>query len=394
MTARLLTIIGSGEIAPGMAAVHRAVLEGVSGDAVMLDTPFGFQENADELVAKIADYFSVRLGVTLRAASLRDAATATDAEQERFAAAVEQATYVFAGPGSPTYALRQWLETPLTSLLTNKLNNGGCVVFASAAAITLGAVALPVYEIYKVGEKPEWRPGLDVLAALGIKAAVIPHFDNAEGGTHDTRFCYLGERRLTALEAELEAGTVVIGVDEHTAVTLDADAQTATVRGRGALTLRRDGAVVHIARTGETVSLDLMRGPGSVRPAASPMVAVATPALDERADAAFAAGDVDAIVAVLLDLDSEARAGSETARSALRRRIVRFGEMARRGTEDPRERIAPFVDALIRMRGEARTQRRFDEADTVRQLLVECGIEVRDTADGVEWRLHDPGTAS
>src|SRR6266571_3494942 len=38
--------------------------------------------------------------------------------------------------------------------------------------------------------------------ALGV---VIPHYDNAEGGTHDTRFCYLGERRLAALEALLAA---------------------------------------------------------------------------------------------------------------------------------------------------------------------------------------------
>ena len=34
------------------------------------------------------------------------------------------------------------------------------------------------------------------MAEAGLDAVVIPHFDNAEGGNHDTRFCYLGERRL------------------------------------------------------------------------------------------------------------------------------------------------------------------------------------------------------
>ncbi len=54
---------------------------------------------------------------------------------------------------------------------------------------------------------------------------MIPHYDNAEGGTHDTRFCYLGERRLRLLESMVETGTVVLGVDEHTAVLFDLDAE-------------------------------------------------------------------------------------------------------------------------------------------------------------------------
>ena len=55
---------------------------------------------------------------------------------------------------------------------------------ASAAALTLGAVTIPVYEIYKVGEEPRWLEGLDLLGpATGLRAAVVPHYDNAEGGT-------------------------------------------------------------------------------------------------------------------------------------------------------------------------------------------------------------------
>ena len=75
---------------------------------------------------------------------------------------------------------------------------------ASAAALTLGVATIPVYEIYKVGEDPHWLEGLDLLGpATGLRAAVVPHYDNAEGGNHDTRFCYMGERRLQALEAAL-----------------------------------------------------------------------------------------------------------------------------------------------------------------------------------------------
>jgi hypothetical protein len=38
-------------------------------------------------------------------------------------------------------------------VLAGKLASGGCVSFASAAA-TLGAVTVPMYEVYKVGAAP------------------------------------------------------------------------------------------------------------------------------------------------------------------------------------------------------------------------------------------------
>ena len=80
---------------------------------------------------------------------------------------------------------------------------------ASAAALTLGVVTVPVYEIYKVGDDPRWLEGLDLLGrATGLRAAVVPHYDNAEGGNHDTRFCYMGERRLRDLEAMRPDGVV------------------------------------------------------------------------------------------------------------------------------------------------------------------------------------------
>ena len=102
---------------------------------------------------------------------------------------------------------------------------------ASAAALTLGRFTIPVYEIYKVGEAPRWLPGLDLLTPLGLPVAVVPHYDNAEGGNHDTRFCYLGERRLRVLEAELPEDVFILGVDGHTALVLDVDAGTASVLG-------------------------------------------------------------------------------------------------------------------------------------------------------------------
>jgi len=56
--ARLLVIMGSGETSPTMSKVHRELLvRAGTGPAVMLDTPFGFQENADDISAKALAYF-------------------------------------------------------------------------------------------------------------------------------------------------------------------------------------------------------------------------------------------------------------------------------------------------------------------------------------------------
>ena len=102
------------------------------------------------------------------------------------------------------------------------------LVFASAAALTLGRFTIPVYEIYKAGQPVQWLDGLDLMSKAGFEGScvVIPHYDNAEGGTHDTRFCYMGERRLAVMEAMLPDDAWVLGVDEHTAVIMDLDART------------------------------------------------------------------------------------------------------------------------------------------------------------------------
>ena len=123
---------------------------------------------------------------------------------------------MFAGPGSPSYALAQWRGSPVAEALRDRIAAGeGVTIFASAAAATMGLPAVPVYEICKAGAAPHWLAALDLLGILGLKVAVIPHYDNAEGGSYDTRYCYLGERRLSLLEGELPADAAVLGVDEH-----------------------------------------------------------------------------------------------------------------------------------------------------------------------------------
>src|SRR5437763_8876603 len=198
---RLVTIMGSGETSPTMVKVHRELLERVGDPAVVLDTPVGFQENAGEITARAIAYFRESVGRDIGVASYRS--RRIDAvDYEAMLARLREAHYVFAGPGSPSYALEQWRTTLVPEVLTDKLRRGGAVTFASAAALVLGTHTVPVYEVYKVGQDPHWLDGLDVIADARLRAALIPHYANAEGGIHDTRYSYLGERRLQQMEEQ------------------------------------------------------------------------------------------------------------------------------------------------------------------------------------------------
>ncbi|MBV9933619.1 MAG: hypothetical protein JO367_04900, partial [Actinobacteria bacterium] len=135
---RVLAIMGSGETSPTMIKTHRRLLAEADrvGPAVLLDTPVGFQENASDIAARAVEYFRDGVGHRISVARWRGAHE-DDVTYEEMLTALRTGGYVFAGPGSPSYALRQWADTPVPSLLAAKLRDGGCVTFASAAALTL-----------------------------------------------------------------------------------------------------------------------------------------------------------------------------------------------------------------------------------------------------------------
>ncbi|MGH8894011.1 MAG: hypothetical protein ACRDWY_12010, partial [Actinomycetes bacterium] len=128
-----LVIMGSGETAPTMVRVHREVLAGCpDGPAVLLDTPFAFQMNRDELVTRTRLYFAQSVGREVDVAEW-PRLDADDAAKERALALIDRAVWAFAGPGSPTYALRQWSSTAVPAALVSVVRRGGTVVMGSAA---------------------------------------------------------------------------------------------------------------------------------------------------------------------------------------------------------------------------------------------------------------------
>ena len=234
---RLLVLMGSGENSPAMVTPHQKILKAFGKDSVRLnlDTPYGFQENADELTERIRGYFNTNVGFEIKDVKARTKDANSVADE------IRSADWVFSGPGSPTYALNVWRATGADKALADLLDRGA-LVLASAAAMSIGSKVMPVYEMYKVGEDPFWLEGLNLLEkAIGKKAAIIAHYNNTQGGNHDTRYCFAGERRFKVLESQLDSDTGILGIDEHTGIAIDLDSQTAEVFGKGNVTYRLNG---------------------------------------------------------------------------------------------------------------------------------------------------------
>lgn len=229
MTAQLV-LLGSGENSPAMVTPHQKIIKGMSEKRYLLDTPSAFQSNSDEVVEKIAKYFEVNVGFPAKKISLHDS------EAKKL---VGEADWVFAGPGSPTYALRIWQDHKVQQEFLQLLNHGA-LVLSSAGSMPIGRYVIPVYEIFKAGEDPKWRDGLNVFGELfGVDAIIVPHFNNTQGGNYDTSHCFIGRVRFQELMNQLDDAPLVIGIDEHTGMSINLETKKIEIFGKGQVTLSK-----------------------------------------------------------------------------------------------------------------------------------------------------------
>jgi hypothetical protein len=409
-----IVLMGSGELTATMVEVHKGLLSGLKGpvQAAFLDTPAGFQLNVDQISQKAADYFRNHVQHPLVMASLKSRENISDFDAERTYHTLRESTYILVGPGSPTYALRQWQDSPVPEILTQCVAKSGCLVAASAAALTVGRFTLPVYEIYKVGQDTHWATGVDILGNFGFNLVVIPHWNNAEGGNHDTRFCFMGAPRFRRLEALLPENQSVFGVDEHTACILNLETDEAEVKGLGRVTLRRKDGEVSF-KTGDRFPLEILRG-ASVVPGWKPAPSDPPTAADKCAgtgdsfwnkvhslEAGFQAGlnkhDARQSTNALLELDRtiwQAQTDLENeefvvqARDTFRGLIVLLGNELAAAPGNKAECLAPVVDALLKLRQNFRTKKQWLEADAIRDLLLQVNITVEDDIDSSRWLIE------
>ncbi|HET7035012.1 MAG TPA: cysteinyl-tRNA synthetase [Thermomicrobiaceae bacterium] len=239
----MIALFGSGETARHGRQIHEALLRTLASPIriAIVETPAGFQPNVDVVSRKLQAFFEQRLQnfkPEVRVVAARRRGGPYDCDSAAIAAPLEEASYIFAGPGSPSYAARHLRGTRTLDLICRRHEEGAALALSSAAAIAAGQFALPVYEIFKVGDDPHWLPGLDLFARLGLRLTIVPHWNNAEGGSElDTSHAYVGAERFAALRAMLPAATTILGIDEHTACLLDPVARSGRVMGAGGVTV-------------------------------------------------------------------------------------------------------------------------------------------------------------
>ena len=405
--------MGSGELTATMVEVHKKMLARFpdSPTAVFLDTPAGFQLNVDEISRKAVEYFRVHVQKQLNVASYKSSENTSGFEAETAFHMLRNADFVLVGPGSPTYAVRQLQKTPIPEILVNNIRAAGCLVAASAAALTMGRFTLPVYEIYKVGQNIHWIDGLDVLTPFGLNLVVIPHWNNAEGGTHDTRFCFMGEPRFQQLEKLLPDDAMILGIDEHTACIIDFNTQRIDIQGIGHVTIRKKGHEIKFGRKDQIPfeilvkeisqrdwkpkdlddveqTNDLNVSKESFLNKISLIEASFRKGLanHDQKDTTNAILELDsAIWKAQKDLEDEERISE--AREILRDSLVLLGTELGASPRQIRKYLSPLVEQMLQLRSRFRNEQKWSEADRIREVLQQSNIHVEDTKDGVQWHI-------
>lgn len=409
----IIALMGSGELTATMVEVHKELLGSLAQppQAIFLDTPAGFQLNVDQLSERAAEYFRKHVQQNILLASFKSRERFTEFEAEQTFHKLRQANFILIGPGSPTYAVRQWQGTSIPEIITRQVEEGGCLVAASAAALTVGRFTLPVYEIYKVGQDLHWVEGVNILEHFGFNLVVIPHWNNAEGGTHDTRFCFMGESRFSKLESMLPEDVSVFGLDEHTACLIDLEKEEAVIKGLGSVCLRRRGEEI-VFEKGDRFSLEVLRGgtvgEGIREKVSQPEAAKLTPGSEGESfwdrihgiEETFRVGlekhDSKKTTNALLELDRAIWKGKQDleneefisqAREVLRDLIVLFGMELETSPKDKAECLAPVMGELLNLRQRFRDNKQWEEADAIRESLERGDVIIEDTEEGPRWRL-------
>lgn len=408
-----IVLMGSGELTATMVEVHKELLRQTAAvpKAVFLDTPAGFQLNVDQISKKAQDYFQAHVQHALSVASFKSTETITPYEAEQAYHTLREADFVLIGPGSPTYAVHQWRQSSIPEILINRIKDGGCLVAASAAALTVGCFTLPVYEIYKVGQELHWVDGMDILKNFGFNLVVVPHWNNAEGGNHDTRFCFMGRPRFGQLVSLLPQDVSILGLDEHTACILDFEADEAIIKGIGTVTLQRAGSEM-VFDTRERFSLEVLRGgDGEKEWKQTAPVSKDSETVSETGSGAFwnqihqleadfhqglETQEAKKSTNALLELDRtiwKAQQDLENpefisqAREVLRELIVLLGTELANSPKSLEDCLSPLVADLIQLRENFRKGKQWKAADAVRQCLERSGTIIEDTQNGPQWRL-------
>ena len=335
-----IAFLGSGETSLAGGRIFETLARSLPQplQIVVLETPAGFELNSDQVAGRVADFLEKRLGnykPQIEVVPARKRGTDFSPDNPEIVKPLLSADMIFMGPGSPTYAIRQLKDSLAWDILRAKHRLGATLIFASAATISVGAWALPVYEIFKVGQDVHNVAGLDLFADFGLPLSFIPHWNNAEGGADlDTSRCFVGLDRFNEWCDTLPSDATTLGLDEHTGLIMDIQSGECQVHGVSSVSVVRE-CDPEIYPTGASFPLTEL---GQVR-------------IPEPLETGIPAQVWEMVMAATqLDNDS------------------------------PPEKVV----ALTEQREIARTEKNWAESDRLRDEITELGWQVQDTPDGAK----------
>jgi cyanophycinase-like exopeptidase len=240
-----IAFLGSGETSLAGGRIFELLARRIDGPLriALLETPAGFELNSAQVVGKVGDFMKTRLQnhePVVDIIPARKKGSAYSPDDPGIVRPLLYANMIFMGPGSPTYAIRHLKDTLTWDVVRARHRLGATLVFASAATISIGAHALPVYEIYKVGQDVHVVDGLNLFADFGLRISFIPHWNNADGGVDlDTSRCFIGMDRFAEWRNLLPSDNETIGLDEHTGLIVDFESGFCEVNGVSSVSVVR-----------------------------------------------------------------------------------------------------------------------------------------------------------
>lgn len=246
MTFGQIAFLGSGETSLAGGRIFESLARRIEPPLriALLETPAGFELNSAQVVGRVGDFMGTRLQnykpiVDVIPARKKNSAYSPD--DPEIVKPLLHANMIFMGPGSPTYAIRHLKDTLTWDVIRARHRLGATLIFASAATISIGAHALPVYEIFKVGQDVHVVDGLNLFADFGLHISFIPHWNNAEGGVDlDTSRCFVGMDRFSEWCNLIPSENQTIGLDEHTGIIMDFETGLCEVNGVSSVSIVRE----------------------------------------------------------------------------------------------------------------------------------------------------------
>ena len=241
-----IAFLGSGETSLAGGRIFESLAREIEGPLriALMETPAGFELNSAQVVGRVGDFMKIRLqnyNPVVDVIPARKKNSAFSPDDPEIVRPLLYANLIFMGPGSPTYGIRQLKDTLTWDIIRARHRLGATLIFASAATISIGAHALPVYEIYKVGQDVHVVDGLNLFADFGLHVSFIPHWNNAEGGADlDTSRCFVGMERFAEWCELVPPENETVGLDEHTGLIIDFASGMCEVSGVSSVSLVRE----------------------------------------------------------------------------------------------------------------------------------------------------------